>query len=86
DAVSLDVKNGYFQVKTALTSLETNRKSVEQAQETFRIANEKYANKQATSMEVLDAESSLTTAKSNYFNALYSYYLALENLNRAVGK
>jgi outer membrane protein TolC len=86
DMVQIDVKSSYLQAKTSCSSLVTNRKAVEQANESFRIVNEKYENKQATSTEVIDAESMLTAAKNNYVNALYTYYLALENLKRAVGK
>ncbi len=86
DLVSLDVQRAYAQARLALTTLETARKAVVQAEESHRIATKKYEQRVATSMEVLDAESALTGARNSYHDALYSYYLALENLKRATGE
>lgn len=86
DLVSLDVQRAYVQARLALTTLETARKAVVQAEESHRIATKKYEQRLATSMEVLDAESALTGARNSYHDALYSYYLALENLKRATGE
>ncbi len=86
DLVALDVKRAYTQARLALTTLETARKAVTQAEESHRIATKKYEQRVATSMEVLDAESALTGARNSYHESLYSYYLALENLKRATGE
>lgn len=86
DLVTLDVKRAYLQARLALTTIETARKAVSLAEESHRIATNKYAVHLATSMEVLDAESALTNARNSYYDALYSYYLALENLKRATGE
>ncbi len=86
DVVALDVKRAYLQARLALTTLETARTAVVQAEESHRIAAKKYEQRVATSMEVLDAEGALTSARNSYHDALYSYYLALENLKRATGE
>lgn len=83
--VALEVKQAYLQAQLAWTSLETARKAVALAEESYRIATKKYEQRLATSMEVLDAESALTASRNAYYEALYSYYLALENLRRATG-
>lgn len=86
DMVTLDVKRAYLQARLALTTIETAHKAVVQAEESLRIATRKYEQRVATSMEVLDAESALTSARNAYHDALYSYFLARENLKRATGE
>ena len=38
-----------------------------------------------TNLDVMDAESKLTTAQSNYYNALYQYNSSKADLDRAMG-
>lgn len=84
DGITLDVKNAYFKAKNSYDALSSNKKSIELAEEVYRISVKKYENAQITATEVLDAENMLTTAKINYTNALYTYYLSIENLKRAI--
>ncbi|MGC8926477.1 MAG: TolC family protein [Myxococcota bacterium] len=84
DGITLDVKNAYYKAKNSFDALLSNKKSIELAEEVYRISVKKYENAQITATEVLDAENMLTTAKINYTNALYTYYLSLENLKRAI--
>lgn len=86
DMVTLDVKRAYSQARLARFSLETARKAIVQAEESYRITTRKYEQRVATSLEVLDAESALTASKNSYYDALYSYYLAISNLKRAMGE
>ena len=86
DGITLDVKGAYYNVKNSYSAIESNKKSVELAEEVYRIAVKKYENGQITATEVLDAENMLTTARINYTNAIYSYYLSLENLKRAINE
>ncbi|HRS96639.1 MAG TPA: TolC family protein, partial [Smithella sp.] len=58
---------------------------IEQAEENFRIATERYKESIATSTEVLDAQTLLTRAKSDYINALGDYHIHLTRLQRAMG-
>ena len=59
--------------------------SVHQAEEGFRIAEERYKEHITTSTEVLDAQTLLTQAKTNYYTALYNCNIALAKLYRAIG-
>ena len=49
------------------------QKVIEQAEENFRIAEERFKERVSTSTEVLDAQTLLTKAKSDYTNALGDY-------------
>jgi outer membrane protein len=60
-------------------------KAIEQAEENFRINRERYKEQVATSTDVIDAQTLLTKTKSDYYNALSDYNIALGTLERAMG-
>ena len=60
-------------------------KSVESAEENFRISQERYKEQVATATEILDAQTRLTQARTNYTNALVIFNLARAELVRAMG-
>lgn len=86
DGIILDVKSAYFKAKNSFDSIASNKKAIELAEEVYRISLSKYENAQITATEVLDAETALTTAKINYTNSLYTYYLNLEYLKKAINE
>lgn len=85
DAVTLEVRQFYLELKTAEENIEVTRKAIEQAEENYRINEARYQAQVATSTDVLDAQSLLTQARTNYYSALYDYYTALTRLNWASG-
>jgi outer membrane protein TolC len=86
DAVKLEVKTAYLDLRVALRNIETARESLKQAKENYRITNVQYQQQITTSTEVLDARTLLTQAETNYFGALYGYNTALAELMRAMGE
>jgi outer membrane protein len=85
DAVSLEVKDSYLRLREARDKIGVAEVAVEQAEENFRINVERFKEQVATTTEVLDAQTLLTQAKSNYFNALSDYNIAWARLDRAMG-
>jgi outer membrane protein TolC len=85
DQIVLDVKNAYLIVKEAQKQILVTRKAIEQAEENYRINRERYQEQVATSTEVLDAQTILTRAKSDYANALGIYHISQARLERAMG-
>ena len=59
--------------------------AIEQAEENFRINEERFREQVATSTDVIDAQTLLTKTKSDYYNALSEYNIALGRLERAMG-
>ena len=57
----------------------------DQGEEIFRMNEERYKQQVATSTDVLDAQTLLTQARSNYFNALSEHNIAWARLERAMG-
>jgi outer membrane protein TolC len=60
--------------------------AIEQAEENYRTTLEKYNVQLAPSSELVDAETSLLQAKTNYINALIDYQLSKIKLNKSLGR
>lgn len=85
DSISLEVKDAYLRLTEARDKIDVAKLAIEQAEENFRINQERFKEQVATATDVLDAQTLLTRAKSNYFNALSDYNIAWARLNRAMG-
>lgn len=86
DTILLDVKNALLDLELAREDIPTTKKAVEQAEENLRVSEERYKVQATTSTEVLDAQTLLTRARSNYYDALYNHNLAKARLKRAIGE
>ena len=85
DQITLEIKNAYLMLKEAESQIAVSQKLIEQAEENFRISEERYKERVGTSTEVLDAQTLLTRAKSEYANALGDYNINYARLQRAIG-
>ncbi|MGE5854955.1 MAG: TolC family protein [Syntrophaceae bacterium] len=85
DQVSLEVKSAWLNVKEAEKLIEVSLKAIEQAEENYRINQERYREQVARSTDVLDALTLLTFARATWSNALSDYRIALSGLERATG-
>jgi outer membrane protein TolC len=83
--VRLEVKNALLNIEVTRKNIKTAKRSLGQARENNRITNVQYAQQVATSSDVLDAQSFLTRADTNYYQALYGYMASLADLDRALG-
>ena len=85
NSIRLEVKAAYLQLNQAREEINAMKQAVEQAEENYRIYDEKFKVNAATSTDVLDAENLILKSKINYFQALYDYHIAKANLKRAIG-
>ena len=85
DQITLEIKNAYLILQETESQIIVWQKVIEQAEENFRISEERYKERVATSTEVLDAQTLLTKAKSEYANALGDYNVNYAKLQRAMG-
>lgn len=85
DQVALEVQNAYLVLRESEKQVAVTRKAIEQAEENYRINEERYREQVATSTDVLDAQTLLTRAKSDHANALSEYNISLVRLERAMG-
>ncbi len=86
NAVKLQVKSNLIEVNTAAQNISTSQTALAQAKENYRITNLQYGQRLVTSTEVLDAQTYLTQAELNYYNALYGYEISLAKLERSIGR
>nr|WP_319396518.1 TolC family protein [uncultured Desulfobacter sp.] len=84
--VRQDVKDALLTLGVAKKNIKTAQTSMDQAIENYRITNEQYFQQVVTSTIVIDAQSYLTQASSNYYRSLYGYMASLATLDWAIGK
>jgi outer membrane protein len=85
DQIRFETKQAYLDLSEAEKNIPTTAKAVDQAEENLRVNRERYQAQVATSTDVLDAQTLLTRARTNYYRALYSHHLARARLERALG-
>lgn len=85
DQIALEVKNAFLLLHEAETQIQVTRKAIEQSEENYRINSERYREQVGTATEVIDAQTILTKARSDYFNALGDINIGRANLERAMG-
>jgi len=85
DMVTLEVANAYLKLQETENQILVSQKVIEQAQENFRISEERYKERISTSTDVLEAQTLLTKAKSEYANALGDYNINYAKLQKAMG-
>jgi outer membrane protein TolC len=85
DQMALEIKYAYLNLQEAEKQIAVSQKVIEQAEENFRIAEERFKESVATSTEVLDALTLLTRAKSEYATSLGDFNINYAKLQRAMG-
>ena len=85
DDIILQVRKAFLDIKEFEYNIGVTKKAIEQAEEDFRINQSRYQAQLSTTTDVLDAQTRLTRARINYFNALYNYRISLMGLAWATG-
>jgi len=85
DNIVLQVREAYLDTLEAEYNIKVTEKAIEQAEEDFRINQSRFKAQLSTTTNVLDAQTRLTRARINYYNALYSYRISLMRLAWATG-
>jgi outer membrane protein len=73
-------------VTAAEKSVEASRKGIAQAEEEFRVVQERFQSGRGIQLEILDAQVALTRARFNAVNALSDYHGAYAMWLRAIGR
>jgi len=85
DAVSLEVKNAFLKLQESEKNIKVTQTAIDSAEENFRLNEARYKEQVATTTDVMDAQTLLTQAQINYYNALSDYNIARAQLQRAMG-
>jgi outer membrane protein len=84
--IELQVRTTYSDFIEAKEVLESQEKVQEEAEEALREANARSAAGTGTQLDVLDAETALTQARTTQVRALHNYDAARARLQRAIGQ
>ena len=84
--VEFEVRTAYLNLIQAKSSIDVQKETVAQAEESMRIANLRYDNGMLTSVELTDAQLALAQAEVNHLQARHDYVVEFARLERAVGQ
>ena len=80
-----DLQSFYAEAQTARGQLDILQNSVDLAAESMRLTTLRYQAGEATALEVVDAQNTLTQARSSYRDGQARYHVAIANLQTLTG-
>ena len=83
--VKVEVKSSFDELARAMEFFKSQRKSIDYAKETYRIAKVNHQEGVMTQLELLDAQFAMTQASINYKKSLFEYATARARLVWAMG-
>lgn len=86
DGITLEVTQNYLSLTQTNKKIEIAKLIVSQADENLRVTSQKFKNGLATSSDLIDAETALISAKTNYTTSIVDHELAKAKLEKSLGK
>ena len=86
DNITLEVTQTYLNILQAKEKMIVADKNVSQAEENYRVTDEKFKNGLTLNSELLDAEVALLTVKTNFVQSQVDYELAKAQLEKSSGE
>lgn len=83
--IKLDVQNAILSLQLSKDTVNSQTKNVSTAAESVRLAQARLSAGAGVQLDVLNAQTQLTTAESNLAQAKYNYNVALATLDQATG-
>ncbi len=84
-SIDVEVRRASASLDQASELVAATKKTGEQAEEALRVAEVRRGTGSATQLEVLQAQTALTTARTNQLRAVHGYNAAAAQLRRAIG-
>lgn len=84
-AVDFESDNARTQLRNSIMSLENQNNNIGLAQKVYDIAQKKYKEGVGTNIEILQAETALKDAQTNYFNSLYDAIISKIDFQKSLG-
>jgi len=85
-AAEVEVRRAFLQWQQAIELADATKKVTGQAEEAVRLANARYNAGTGTQLDVLQAQTDLTTARTNEIQAYYTYNVSVASLRKATGQ
>jgi outer membrane protein TolC len=86
DGVTLEVNQNFLDVRQSADKIRVSAQGVKQAEESYRVMDEKFKAGLALNSDLLDAETALLQARTNYTQSLVDFELAQARLAKSVGE
>jgi outer membrane protein len=80
-----NVKEAYINIENALERIAVSVTAVKTGEETLRIELLKFETGAGTSTDVIDAQTALLRAETDYYQAVFDNNIALASLRKAIG-
>ena len=84
--IRLDIQSSFLRADSAFHRIPVAQKSIQLAKENLAISQDLFEEGLIMSDDVLNDESRLAMSRSNYYQALYGFYIAKSELERAAGR
>jgi outer membrane protein len=84
-AIDMEISIASISYQNAINSMESQRKNMKLAQNILDVANKKYEQGLGSNLEIINAQTSLKEAETNYFNSLYDMFVAKVDYLKASG-
>ena len=84
-AVDLESSNARTQLKNSLISLENQEKNIDLARKVYDVAQKKFKEGVGTNIEIIQAETALKDAQTNFFNSLYEAIISKIDFQKSLG-
>jgi HAE1 family hydrophobic/amphiphilic exporter-1 len=84
EELSLQLRTAIENYMSAKERVEVAGRSVKQAEENYRITENRFRQRMSTPTDLLDARFLLTRARNDYVNALYDLYVSIAGIERVV--
>ncbi len=85
DAITLEVTQDFYDMVKAKEKVLVADQTVAQAEENYRVTDDKFKQGMALNSDLLDAETALLQAKTNQIQSLVDYELAAAKIERSTG-
>jgi outer membrane protein len=83
--IDLDLNNARTMLTNASATLDMQKKNIELAESIYKTAKLKYEQGVGSNLEVLNAETALKEAQTNYYNALFDALISKIDYDKATG-
>jgi len=86
DAVTLDITQAYLTLKQARERVAVSKQALARAEENHRVTTQRYKEGLVLNSEMIDAQYSLTSARTTYTQSLVDFELAQARLAKSIGR
>ncbi len=86
EAFLLEINSARNDLAVALERIEVTKTAISQSEENLRINNDRYKAQVGTATEVIDAQTLLSQAKSDHFQAVFDYQVSKARVRRSLGE